>query len=403
MDTFTIPYDGQKLVVIRSHADVYIAGWDKSDVEVLPSDLHAARVEESPNAIQIVLTADAEINLPAGARLLLEKGSGDAWLRGLSGSVEINKISGDLFMQDLGTVQVGWVDGDLAAQDISGALQVHKAAGDVHVMDCRGPFNLDAAGGDLEVKDAGGPVSAKTGGDARVSLAAAGHPVNLRCGGDITLHVTSAQDAVVSFSCGSHDIRIDLAGNEMRYDQRNLSQTFGNGSVPVRLEAGGDILMTDAPWEGEDMESQFAEVDDRWDEWMKDREERFEEMNRRAEELVRRVSERSQEAARRAEERMQQVMQRVEERRKHMEERIYGAVPPVPPMPPVPPTPSIPPMRPVAPRTPFVPNTPPTPEAPKVSKVSAEERLLVLKMLADGKITADEANSLLEALEKGAN
>ena len=44
-----------------------------------------------------------------------------------------------------------------------------------------------------------------------------------------------------------------------------------------------------------------------------------------------------------------------------------------------------------------------TPAAePKISKVSAEERLLILKMLSEGRITAEEANNLLDALEKGA-
>lgn len=396
MDPMQYAYDGKKLVVIRSHSDVYVQGRDQSELEVLPSDLHAARVEETPDSLQIVLTADAEVTLPVAARLLLERGSGDAYLRGLTGSVEINKINGDLHMQDLGTVEVGWVDGDLLAQNISGVLQVHKVAGDIQVMDCRGPFNLDAAGGDLEIMDAGGPVSAKIGGDARVGLAAAGHPVSVRCGGDITLHVTSAADAVVSFSSGGHDIRIELAGNDLSFDQRNFSQTFGNGSVPIRLEAGGDILLTDAPWDGEDLESEFTEMDDRWEEWMQDREERFEEMNRRAEELVRRVSERSQEATRRAEERMQQVIQRVEERRRRMEERFSGPIPPTPPTPPIPP------IRPVTPRTPVAPTPPITPDAPKISKVTAEERMMVLRMLAEGKINAEEANNLLDALEKGA-
>jgi hypothetical protein len=86
-------------------------------------------------------------------------------------------------------------------------------------------------------------------------------------------------------------------------------------------------------------------------------------------------------------------MQRLEERRRRLGERFSG------PLPPMPPTPPIPPMRPVAPKPPV--GTAPSSE-PKVSKVSAEERMLILKMLSEGRISADEANNLLEALEKGA-
>ena len=126
METMQFAYDGQKQISVRSHANLYIQGWDKAEVQILPTDLHATRVDDSPQALQIILTADAEIDLPAGARLLLEHGSGDVWLRGLTGLVEINKVSGDLYLQDLGTVQVGWLDGDFRAQNINGALQVHK-------------------------------------------------------------------------------------------------------------------------------------------------------------------------------------------------------------------------------------------------------------------------------------
>jgi len=393
MQPLEFEYDGKSLIIIRSHADLHIQGWEKNQVLVLPSDMHSARVDQQPEEMRIVLTADAEIDLPAGARIALDRVSGDVWVRGLTGSIEINKVNGDLSLQDIGTAQVGWVDGELRAQNINGPLMMHKVAGDVVLIDCHGPINVDAASGDLQVMDAAGPISAKVGGDGRVSLLAGGHPVNLRCGGDVALHITSLQDAVVSFSSGGRDIHIEMAGHEDEIDQHNFAQTFGNGSVPIRLEAGGDILLTDSPWDGDDLEALFTETDEEWDEWMQDREERLEQIDRRAEDLVRRVSERTQEATRRAEERMALAMQRLEERRRRLGERFSG------PLPPMPPTPPIPPMRPVAPKPPVGPA--PSSE-PKVSKVSAEERMLILKMLSEGRISADEANNLLEALEKGA-
>lgn len=393
MQPLEFEYDGKALIIIRSHADLHIQGWEKNQVLVLPSDLHTARVEQLEGEIRIVLTADAEIDLPAGARVGLEKVSGDVYLRGLTGAVEINKVNGDLSLQDLGTAQVGWVDGNLHAQNINGALQVHKVAGDVVALDCHGPINVDAAAGDLHAMDAAGPISAKVGGDGQVSLLAGGHPVNIRCGGDVELHIPSIQDAVVSFASGGEEIRIEIAGHADEINQHTFAQTFGAGSVPIRLEAGGDILLTDAPWEGEDLESQFAEMDEEWDEWMEDREERIGEIDRRAEELVRRVSERTQEATRRAEERMSQAMARLEERRHRLEERFSG------PLPPMPPTPPIPPMRPVTIKPPI---GSASAAGPKISKVSPEERLLILKMLSEGRITAEEANNLLDALEKGA-
>lgn len=395
MQPLEFDYDGKSLILIRSHADLHLQGWEKNQVLVLPTDTHTARVDQGEDELRIVLTADAEINLPASARVGLERVSGDVWVRGLSGTLEVNKVSGDLCLQDIGTAMVGWVDGDLQVQNINGPLQVHKVAGDMIALDCRGPLNIDAIGGDLQAMDVVGPVSAKAGGDGRVSLLADGHPVNLRCGGDVNLHVTKLQNAAVSFASGGRTIRIEMADHEDEFEKHNFAQTFGDGSVPIRLEAGGDILLTDTPWDGDDLESTFAERDEEWEEWMQDRAERLEEIDRRAEELVRRVNERTQEATRRAEERMAQAMQRLEERRHRLEERFSMPIPPIPPMPSIPPIPPIPPVRPNIAK--------PSASEPRVSKVSPEERMLILKMLSEGRITADEANNLLEAIEKNAD
>lgn len=403
MQPLELEYDGKSLIIIRSHADLHLQGWEKSQVLVLPSDVHTARVHQQQEELRIVLTADAEIDLPAGARVMLEKVGGDAWVRGLTGTLEINKVGGDCSLQDVGTAQAGWVDGDLQAQNVNGPLQIHKVGGDVIIVDCHGPVNLDAAGGDLQVMEAAGPVSAKIGGDAQVSLLGEGYPVNLRSGGDITLYITSLQDAAVSFTCGGEEIQIEVEGKTEEINQHTFSQIFGNGSVPIRLVAGGSIRLTDSDWDGDDLEAEFAEKDEEWDEWVQDRAERLEEFDRRAEDLVRRVSERTQEATHRAEERMAQAMQRMEERRRRLEERFAGfPLPPIPPIPSIPSIPPIPPLRPGSgkPGTSFA-GSAPSPEQ-KTSRVSADERMLILKMLAEGRITAEEANNLLDALEKGA-
>jgi len=46
MQPLEFEYDGKALIIIRSHADLHIQGWEKNQVLVLPSDLHTARVEQ---------------------------------------------------------------------------------------------------------------------------------------------------------------------------------------------------------------------------------------------------------------------------------------------------------------------------------------------------------------------
>ncbi|MBN1921843.1 MAG: hypothetical protein JW892_11395 [Anaerolineae bacterium] len=72
---------------------------------------------------------------------------------------------------------------------------------------------------------------------------------------------------------------------------------------------------------------------------------------------------------------------------------FFGHVPPVPPVPPMPPIPRVP-SAPHPPRAPMPPR--PTP------RQLEEERLRILQMVAEGKVTAEDAARLLQALSSGA-
>ena len=86
-----------------------------------------------------------------------------------------------------------------------------------------------------------------------------------------------------------------------------------------------------------------------------------------------------------------------------VERKFRHGIPPIPPLPPIPPIPSIPPLPPMgrgASRRRVVNmNFSGAPEASQ--SVSDEERMTILKMLQEKKITSEEADKLLAALEGG--
>jgi hypothetical protein len=94
------------------------------------------------------------------------------------------------------------------------------------------------------------------------------------------------------------------------------------------------------------------------------------------------VSRRAQEAARRAEQRVQAATRRTEEQIRQAAEREmrradrFGGFAPMPPAPPAPPQPF-----------------------QRSAPVSEKERLMVLQMLQEGKVTVEQAEQLLAALE----
>jgi len=134
---------------------------------------------------------------------------------------------------------------------------------------------------------------------------------------------------------------------------------LGSGGAAINLQAEGDVMVTsrESDWESAaefDFGGSWPLPDDF-----------SERINRRVQEATKRATMRAEAAARRVEERVHQ---------QHARRFSFNWTPghPVPPVPPVEP-------------------------------VSDEERMTILRMLQEKKITAEEAEKLLSALEGGPN
>jgi hypothetical protein len=161
-------------------------------------------------------------------------------------------------------------------------------------------------------------------------------------------------------------------------ESRRFDFKLGDGEARVEVHAGGDITVRDQAREGRSLEDEMDRREQAWKEargrrgspsWSGgfgfDRSSVWADM----------ISRRAQEAARRAEQRAQAAMRRTEEQLRRAAARSSGAWgtdwnAPAPPPPP-----------------------------PPVEPITDQERLMVLKMLQEGKITVEQAEQLLAALE----
>jgi hypothetical protein len=163
------------------------------------------------------------------------------------------------------------------------------------------------------------------------------------------------------------EIDVDWQGIEKDEEATERVVVLGDGSAKITLTAGGDVRVTNRADAGDSAEEfgNFAGLNFDWS-GFGDR------ISRQVEQVTSRTAKRVEEATRRAERHAE----------RHMRHGKSGLVVgrwnwdfkgPKPPMPPVPPA----------------------------EPVSEDERMSILKMLAEKKITAQQAEELLSALEGG--
>ncbi len=362
----------QPSITIKIQGDLSFKGWDQQEVRVEGGSRHTTSVHQEGDSILITSTDDCLVMAPTGSKLKIERVAGDAYIGNLESDLVIQKVGGDLSVAGGGQLAVEQVGGQCQVQAISGDLESHKIGGDFYGKGMHGGVIIEKVGGDFILKESSNPVTCRAAGDIHVSLTSlqAGTS-NLSAGGDITVHLPEDSGVTLNINSGSEDIHIELGSQFEEVDERFYVATVGDGTAIFNLKAGGDVLVTDQPWTDENIVDVEAEID-----------EHVQSFTDNFEAHIRDVTDRvATEAARRAEKRVKAAFHRIEQRMDF-------------------------PGKPDGPTFsatfnsdfPFK-KTKTDPVAKSNDSVSNEERLMILKMVENKKISVEEAEKLLEALE----
>jgi hypothetical protein len=227
-----------------------------------------------------------------------------------------------------------------------------------------GSVTLDSVADDLALRGARGNIKVNVGEDVVVYLEPkAEGEYSITAGDDLLLVLKPSANVTLTM----HGDEIDVAwpGIENQEDVTERVLVLGDGSAKITLNAGGDIRVTNDAEAGNSAEDfgNFAGMNFDWSGF-------GERISRQVEQATARAAKRAEEAARRVERHAERHARRwkgnVKVGRSNWDIKPEGFP------------------------------TPPTPPP-----VSDEERMAILKMLADKKITAEQAEQLLNALEGG--
>lgn len=117
-------------------------------------------------------SADFEITVPRGTKVIGENGSGDLSVDGVAG-VDAKSRSGKVELRDVeGDVKLDVTSGDVSATDLTGRFDVKANSGDIEAQGLKGgPVSVETTSGDIELSVADSTdIRAKgTSGDIEIS------------------------------------------------------------------------------------------------------------------------------------------------------------------------------------------------------------------------------------------
>lgn len=345
--------------------DLSVVGWDGEDI-LIKADEEALTVNRNDSEVSLACTDDASLRIPRGTALSIESVGGDMALRGVTASVEIKEVNSDLSIRDVGSVAIDMINADFSLRGAKGNVYVKHVGGDVSLRDVEGNITFDSIADDLALRGVRGNITANVGEDVVLYLEPqADGAYSITAGDDILLVLKPNANATLTLH--GDEINIDWPGIENQPDVTERVLVLGDGSAKIALNAGGDIRVTNNAEAGNSAEDfgNFAGMNFDWSGF-------GERISRQVEQATARAAKRAEEAARRVERHAERQARRwrgnVKAGRWNWEMGPRGV---------------------------------PTPPSPPAEPVAEEERMAVLKMLAEKKITAEQAEQLLSALEGG--
>ncbi len=340
------------VTVVEARGDLRIEGLGAAArLETVEGDL---RVEQVPGAVSINLVR-GDVRADGAADLHIGTCDGDCrFLTG--GRLRLGVVEGDLRVSSAGDVRVTAIHGDVAIENAAGAVDIEQVYGDARLSHVEKRAVLGQVRGDMRgIALLGGLSAAHVAGD--ISLqgpfpAAEGYAIH--AGGDAKLLLHGEDDVQLAVRAGGR-IRANLPLTPTGDGTTTYTASLGAGSVRIALTNGGDLRI------------EAAGVDETRGAWERRRDpgaDPFAELSTLGDRIRRQVTA-SLAAAGINPETGEINLGRGRAGR-------TGAKWPKPP---------------------------PAPERPKGGSESlSSEQLAILKMLEEGRITTEEADSLLRAL-----
>ena len=363
-----IPATSQTQIRIESvEGDLRLVGWDHDEILLKTDDEQLLTVQQSDALVSIFCRDDLSLNVPQGASIHVQLVDGDVSVRNLTGGLDVDTVNGDVAMREVGKVVIGTVESDFSLRGAKGDVLVKSIGGDASLREVDGSLNLDSVSDDLAIRGVGGNLNVNVDEDVVVHLdPKPDQAYSVMAGDDILLVLPP--DANATLSLHADDIRVDWPGIESKEDATSRSVVLGDGSAKINLNAGGDLLVSSRPDAAESASDygNFAGMMFDWGDFGRNL---GQNISRRAAEAAERAARKAEAAARRTERQLDRQFG------KHAGRR--------------------------GPKFSWSWDSNQMPRATKVDPVSDEERMTILRMLAEKKISSEEAEKLLSALEGG--
>lgn len=370
--------------------DLRIRGRSGSDMIAEGDGLKIEQIgDDQPYLVRC--DGDCRLTIPGQINVIVQQVGGDAKLTDIGGTTEVKSVGGDLTLRGVQSAHIRSVGGDLRLKWAEADVTVQSVGSDATIREVCGNVKVDSIGSDLYIRNIeGGCIVENVGTDLLLSMDfLPDQEYRFGAQGDILCRIQPDTNARFIVP-GDLPIRLDIEATIAETEDEQIV-TVGDGSATVIIEHGESLRLVSEEEDyvldlgiqiEEEMEARLSTIEEKISQQLDGLDERIKARTEHFASQAERFADRAQRQAQRTAERVRKNIERQQTKSKrggHSARIEFGrGTPPIE----------------------FGWGAPPPPAPPKPSEpISEQERLLILKMVQEGKITIEEAERLLAALD----
>jgi hypothetical protein len=364
-----IPLNPKEKIFIKAHATLDVEGWGNPELSI-ETDLNVQKIRREEEGLFLLFVDDAAVKVPEDADIVVQKANGNARIRNVSGDLAVNSVSGNLAVQQAGNVNISRISGNCLVQNLKGRLDIHGVGGNLKGKDCFGQVKADRISAGVELYSLHAGAEIRSMGDIHLSfLSESEQPVYLRSTASIYLNLPFELNAEMKVKSNAQLTELVIGDRKEKIHHRKHVLLVGEGKRKYELVAGGKVRVVAEQIEDNEIIKLFEELETLWEELGRERLARREAEKEDDGAEEEREFDVTQEEMKIAEERVQQALEQVENRLQSMG---YDA------------------------------NQDSTITMEDQTQGNGDltgERLIIMRLLGENKISIEDADKLLEALE----
>ncbi|HWQ83204.1 MAG TPA: hypothetical protein VN363_01480 [Anaerolineales bacterium] len=263
MNQFTLPTSLAPEVIFDVTGSLQVQGWERPEIAIRAQS-EALKVDEKDDIVEIKCESNCAVRLPYGSTVHVTRVEGDARFKLLEDLLTIEKAMGHLSLRSVAETQIEIVQGDLDAKHITGNLSVDRAEGNTYIREVQGSCTLADVQGNLDVRNVESDIDITAQGNARLRLNTLdGSHYRVQAAGNLNCRIPDNASARFSLQAGAEEITLQLPNQPRSIKSGRYTFTLAEGLAEIDLSAEGNLFLGSQTGLGgeENLDSLEAEID----------------------------------------------------------------------------------------------------------------------------------------------